>query len=65
MDPPDNYQTTYDSKTEIVIFYSLSNAIDFISGSKFREDISKKYFKKMGHPRLSVGESVLLIHACA
>ena len=24
--PPDNYQTTYDSKTKIVVFYSLSNA---------------------------------------
>ena len=24
MDPSDNYQTTYDSKTEIVVFYSLS-----------------------------------------
>ena len=23
MDPPDNYQTTYDSNTKIVIFYSL------------------------------------------
>ena len=23
MDPPDNYQTKYDSKTKIVVFYSL------------------------------------------
>ena len=23
MDPPDNYQTTYNSKTKIVVFYSL------------------------------------------
>ena len=23
MDPPDNYQTTYDSKSNIVVFYSL------------------------------------------
>ena len=23
MDPPDNYQTTYDSKTKIGVFYSL------------------------------------------
>ena len=33
----------------------LANAFDLLSGSKFREDIS----------RLSVGESILLIHACA
>ena len=26
MDAPDNYKTTYDSKTKIVVFYSLSNA---------------------------------------
>ena len=26
MDAPDNYQTTYDSKTKIVVLYSLSNA---------------------------------------
>ena len=34
MDPPDNYQTTYDSKTNIVVFYSLSNACmsTFIGG---------------------------------
>ena len=25
MDAPDHYQTTYDSKTKIVVFYSLSN----------------------------------------
>ena len=42
--PPDHYQTTYDSKTKIVVFYSLipnslSNAFDLISGSKFGEDI--------------------------
>ena len=24
MDAPDNYQTTYDSKTRIVVFYSLN-----------------------------------------
>ena len=48
---PDNYQTTYDSKTNIVVFYSLSNAFDLISGSKFREDIISKYVEiKMGHP---------------
>ena len=23
MNPPDNYQTTYDSKTKMVVFYSL------------------------------------------
>jgi hypothetical protein len=39
MDAPDNYQTTYDSKTKIVIFYSLSNAFDLISGSKLGDDI--------------------------
>ena len=38
MDPPDNYQTTYDSKTKIVVFYSVSKVFDLISGSKFRED---------------------------
>ena len=27
MDPPDNYQTTYDSKTNIVVFYSQSITI--------------------------------------
>ena len=32
MDQPDNYQTTYDSKTNIVVFYSLSNAFDLIFG---------------------------------
>ena len=37
--PADHYQTTYDSKTKIVVFYSLSNAFDLISGSKFGEDI--------------------------
>ena len=42
MDVPDNHdQTTYDRKTKIVVFYSLSNVFYFISGSKFREDISK------------------------
>ena len=25
MDAPDNYQTTYDSKTKIVVFYSLND----------------------------------------
>ena len=49
----------------IVVFYSLSNAFDLIYGSKFREDISKYFEIKIGHPRLSVGESILLIHACA
>ena len=39
MDAPDNNQTTYDSKTKIVVFYSLSNAFDLISGSKFREEV--------------------------
>ena len=34
--PPDHYQTTYDSKTKFVVFYSLSNAFDLFSGSKFR-----------------------------
>ena len=29
MDPPDNYQTIYDSQTKIVIFYPLSNAFYF------------------------------------
>ena len=29
-DRPDNYQTTYDSKTRIDVFYSLSNAFDLI-----------------------------------
>ena len=32
-------QTTYDSKTKIVVFYSLSNAFDLISGNKFGENI--------------------------
>ena len=31
--------TRHDSKTKIVVFYSLSNAFDLISGSKFGEDI--------------------------
>ena len=31
MDPPNHYQTTYDSKTKIVVFYSLSNAFDLTS----------------------------------
>ena len=35
MAQPDNDQTTYDSKTKIVVFYSLSNAFDLIFGSKF------------------------------
>ena len=30
MDHPDNYQTTYNSETKIVVFYSLSNAFDLI-----------------------------------
>ena len=29
MDPPDNYQTTYDSKTKSVVFYSLSDSGSF------------------------------------
>ena len=63
--PPDHYQTTYVSKTKIVVFYSLSNAFDLISGSKFGEDIKiiSKLFRN--NPRLSVGESILFIHACA
>ena len=44
MAQPDNYQTTYDSKTNIVVLYSLSNAFDLISGSKFREDIYIQIF---------------------
>ena len=55
MDPPDNYQTTCDSETKIVVFYSLSNAFILISGSKFRKNIVKIF--------LTVGESILLIHA--
>ena len=45
MDPPDNYQTTYDSKTKIVVFYSLSNAFDITSGSTFRENIDPNILK--------------------
>ena len=29
VDLPDNYQTKYDSKTKIVVSYSLSNAFEF------------------------------------
>ena len=35
MDQPDNYPTTYDSKTNIVIFYYLSNAFDIVSVRKY------------------------------
>ena len=52
MDPPDNYQTTYDSKTKVVVFYSLSIAFNLISGSKFRDDIYPNILK--------VGKSILL-----
>ena len=45
MNPPDNYQTTYDSKTKIVVFYSLSNAFDLTSGSTFRENIDPNILK--------------------
>ena len=45
LDRPDNYQTTYDGKTKIVIFYSLSNAIDLTSGSTFRENIDPHILK--------------------
>ena len=45
MAQPDNYQTTIDSKTKIVVFHPLSNAFDFISGSKFREDYIKMFLK--------------------
>ena len=38
-DQPDNYQTTYDSKTKIVVYYSLSSAFDVTSVSTFRENI--------------------------
>ena len=66
MDAPDHYQTTGDSKTKIVVFYSLSNAFDLISGSKFGDDIYPNIIEiKMGHPRFPVGESIQLIHACA
>ena len=34
---------------KIVIFYSLSNAFDLISGSKFRENIVQIFFGEMGH----------------
>ena len=56
------YRPTYDSRTKIVVFYSLSNAFDLISGSKFGEDISKLFRNDL---RLSVGESILFKHACA
>ena len=39
IDAPDNYQTACDGKTKIAVFYSFSNAFDFISGCKFREEI--------------------------
>ena len=45
MDPPGNYQTTYDSKTKIVVFYSPSNAFDLTSGNKFRENINQNILK--------------------
>ena len=44
MAQPDDYQTTYDSKIKILVFYSLSNAFDLTSGSKFREDIYFQIF---------------------
>ena len=54
MDPPDNYQTTYDSKTNIVVFYSLSNVFDLTSGCKFRLIYRSKYFEiKMVTPFIS------------
>ena len=66
----DNYdhdQTTYDSKTKIVVFYFLSNAFDLISGSQFGEDIYIQIFRNQtgSPPLISVGESILFIHACA
>ena len=60
MDPPDNYQATYDSKTKIVVIYSLSNAFDLISGSieKYR---SIYYFEiKTGHPVYQLANSYCL-----
>ena len=56
----DGIHTTYRIKD---IFYSLSNAFDLTSRSTFRANIDQNIFKNMGHPRLSVGESILLIHA--
>ena len=61
----DNYQTTYDSKTKLVIFYSLSNSFDLISGRKYYRYISKYFEITMGLPRLSMGKFILLLHACA
>ena len=45
MDRPDNYQTTYDSKIKIVVFYSLSNAFDLASVSTFRKNIDPNILK--------------------
>ena len=40
MDPPDNfYQTSYDSKTKIVVFYSLINLSLFLTISVKLQDI--------------------------
>ena len=38
MDPPDNYQTTYDSKTKIVVFYSKST----VSSSQVIQDLVRQ-----------------------
>ena len=45
--------------------YCLSNAFDLISESKFRLIINRSEYLeiKMGQPSVSVGESILLIHA--
>ena len=45
MDQPDHYQTTYDSKTKIVVCYSLSNAFDLTSWSKFIENVDQNILK--------------------
>ena len=45
MDPPDNYHTTYDSKTKIAVLYSISNAFDLTSGYTFRENIDPNILK--------------------
>ena len=35
MDAPNNYQTTYDSKNKIVVFYSLINCMIKFKGSVY------------------------------
>ena len=39
MDPPDNYQTTYDSNTKLVVFYSLIASIYFTCKKLIRDNL--------------------------